>query len=41
MMIGNAMGSTAAQELQKCLATEEATLSGWKLPKYLLRRERD
>jgi hypothetical protein len=41
MMMGNAMGSTAAQELQKCLATEVAWLSGWKLPKYLLRCERD
>ena len=39
MMIGKAMGSTAAHELQKCLATEAALLSGWSKIEYLLQGE--
>ena len=39
MMIGKAMGSTAAHELQKCLATEAALPSGLSKIEYLLQRE--
>lgn len=36
MMTGKAMGSTAAHELQKCLATEAAFPLGWSKIEYLL-----